>query len=1030
MPDSRYPIVAIGCSTGAAETLRAFFGAFTEEPGFAMIVIPPVETHGWEDLCKELSTGSPVKFAMAEDGVRVLAGHAYLIPHHCAATFRDGALHLSVPQPGEHAPRPIDNFFASLAEDRREYAVGVLLAGEDGDGTLGSKAIREVGGLTLARVTKAEPMDTAAMPESAVSSDVVDLEMQPEAMPHRLEVFARSFRALSDARSAGDAHRAAELDRIHHEICALLTAHSSHDFSGYKTRSFFRRVYRRLQVRQLQTLDAYLELLRKDPVEIGNLFRDLLINVTNFFRDAEAFAQLERQIVPLLFEGKSRGDTLRIWVPGCSTGEEVYSLAILLREHMDRIETPPQVQIFATDIDEAALSVARTGRYPDSLLAEVSPERVKRFFKPDGDSRVVTAEIRELCIFSPHSLVRDPPFSRMDMVSCRNLLIYFGPDVQRHVIPTFHYSLRPGGYLFLGSSESIGPHGDLFATIDKKHRIYQAREHVGRSLKVPALTGPSRARNFSEGTASMPKERMGSLRSRIESRILERYAPAHVAVTSDADIVYYSAGTGRVLEAPQGAPSRHLLTLARHGLRLDLRGALRECVRTQTRVTRQGLRIESEGEPIQLVDISIEPLGDSKGADLLYLVVFDLRGSPDAEAIPQTGDDEARRHGEYEQELRDTKERLQSTIEEYETALEELKSSNEELTSVNEEMQSANEELEASKEESQSLNEELNTINAELNHKIDELDRANSDLQNLFESTGIATIFLDEALVIRSFTPAAAAFFNLRNSDIGRPLTDLSGAQEYPDLHAEIDRVFRLGEPDQRQLGADADGRHYLLRLNPYRTGSAAIDGVVVTFVDVTQLAEAEQHQQVLVDELNHRVKNLLLVVTAISRRTLERSPDLETFGQAFTGRLEALNRTYGTLSRESWKNASLAGILADELRPHGEQAFSLEGEDLNLSPQMGLSLAMAVHELATNAMKYGALSAEGGTVTVSWSVDAGRLRIRWRETGGPPVTPPEDKGFGSELLHGEIEYRLQGTLTLAFPPEGLDVQIEVPLGT
>ncbi|MCA0205237.1 MAG: PAS domain-containing protein [Proteobacteria bacterium] len=1029
MPDSRYPIVGIGCSSGADKTLLTFFSGFAEEPSFAMIVIPPVETASWHDLPAQLSAVSAVRVRMADDGVSVAAGHAYLVPHPCLATIRDGKLYLKEPEPSHRDPRPIDHFFASLAEDQGEYAVGVLLAGDDGDGTLGSKVIREAGGLTLARKTPAETADTATMPESAVSSGVIDLELGPEAMPQRLEIFARSFEALTAVSRAGDAHRAVELERIHRDICAILATHSSHDFSGYKTRTFFRRVYRRLQVRQLQTLDAYLELLRTDPVEIGNLFRDLLINVTNFFRDADAFALLERDIVPRLFEGKSSGDVLRIWVPGCSTGEEVYSLAILFREQMDRMERPPQVQIFATDIDEAALSVARTGRYPDSLLTDIDPPRVQRFFKPDGDSRVVTAEIREMCIFSPHSLVRDPPFSRMDMVSCRNLLIYFGPDVQRHVIPTFHYSLRPGGYLFLGSSESIGQHGDLFATVDKKHRIYQAREQAGRSLRVPALTGQGRSRNFSEGTASMQKERAGSLRSRIEARILERYAPAHVAVTAEADIVYYSSGTGRFLEAPQGAPSRHLLTLARRGLRLDLRGALRECVSAQKRVTRQSLPIETEGEPIQLVDVSVEPLNDPKGIEPLYLVVFELRGSPDADALTMAGEEEVRRHGEYEQELRDTKERLQATIEEYETALEELKSSNEELTSVNEEVQSANEELEASKEETQSLNEELNTINAELNDKIDELDRANSDLQNLFESTAIATIFLDQALVIRSFTPAAAAFFNLRDSDVGRPLTDLSSARDYPDLRDEIDRVFRFGEPAQRQLAPDAEGRQYLLRLNPYRTGSAAIGGVVVTFVDVTQLAEAEQHQQVLVDELNHRVKNLLLVVSAISRRTLERASDLKSFEYAFLGRLGALSRTYGTLSRERWKNASLLEILSEELAPHGEHAFTLQGEDLNLPPQMGLSLAMAVHELTTNAVKYGALSAEGGRVQIRWSVEAGTLRILWRESGGPLVTPPEDKGFGGELLQGEIEYRLQGKLTLSFDPAGLEVRIDVPVG-
>ncbi|MGX8008927.1 sensor histidine kinase [Mesorhizobium sp. ORM8.1] len=499
-------------------------------------------------------------------------------------------------------------------------------------------------------------------------------------------------------------------------------------------------------------------------------------------------------------------------------------------------------------------------------------------------------------------------------------------------------------------------------------------------------------------------------------------------VNAEGDVVYYSARTGRYLEPPQGVPSRNLLGMARRGLRLDLRAALREAVTTRQIVLRENVAVDGEDDRVQLVNITVEPLPDRGSGEPFYLVLFQSvgpsRDKSDAERGSSSPDDLAH----LERDLRETRERLQSTIEEYETALEEVKSSNEELVSVNEEAQSTNEELEASKEEMQSLNEELNTINAELSGKIEELDHANSDLKNLFESTDIATVFLDRELVIRSFTPAASSFFNLRPSDVGRPLTELSNQLDYPEMRSHIEKVFETGEPVIHHLARDVRGHYHMVRLIPYRDKGARIHGVVVTLVDVTPLAEAEEHQKVLISELNHRVKNMLAVVTSITNRTVETCSTKEEFSAALLGRLHAMARAYGMLSREGWTEVSIAELVIQEAAPFDPQRFSVSGPSIKLRPQQALSLSMAMHELATNAAKYGALSEQGGKVDIEWSLRDHNLGLTWTEIDGPPVVDPKQGGFGLSLVKGEIEYRLGGTAETFFDPAGLRVRISVPL--
>lgn len=1031
MSDSnpKFPVVGIGASAGGIVAMEALFKGMPESARAAFVIVTHLSPERESLLHEVVARYTSMPVLVAEDDVKVEQDHVYVMPANVILTIENGRLRLRRPNAVSRERKPIDIFLGALAQDQTEYAVAVILSGGDGDGTLGAKAVKERGGFTLAQSSDGSAPRNPDMPQSAISSGVIDVAVPVEQMGEKIAAFARSFGTLAALADNDGKKDEADLQKERSEICTILRSHTSHDFAGYKTKTFMRRVRRRMQVLQLHSVHSYINVLNRDAPEVMNLFRDLLINVTNFFRDPDAFAVLEGVVLPRLFEGRGADDTIRVWVPGCATGEEVYSIAILLREQLDRLSNPPRVQIFATDIDEPALTVARAGRYPEQLLEGVSEERKKRFFTGDGASFVIAGEARELCIFSPHSVIKDPPFSRMDLISCRNLLIYFGSDIQNRVIPTFHYSLKPGGYLFLGTSESISQHGELFATVDKKNRIFQAREHVSARPRLMMPTGGS----MTETPRGLTGLAAGHgapfpLRQSVEAHVLERFSPAHVVVNGEGDVVYYSARTGRYLEPPQGAPSRQILSLAKKGLRLDLRAALREAYSTRATVVRDNILVDETEDRIQPITLTIEVLPDRGTDEPLFLVLFHPTGPVRDNSEPVNDNVATDGSAVLEHELRSTRERLQSTVEEYETALEELKSSNEELMSVNEEAQSTNEELEASKEEMQSLNEELNTINTELSAKIEDLDRANSDLKNLFESTEIATVFLDRHLVIRNFTPAASAFFNLRPADVGRPLTDLSTTLDYPALKEHIASVFETGELLEHHLARDEDDRHFLVRLIPYRNGNGRTEGVVVTFVDVTTLAQAEEHQQVLISELNHRVKNMLAVVISVANHTLEQSISPKEFTEALTGRLHAMARSYGLLSRTNWKDASVVDLVRQETEAFGCGRFDVAGLDIHLTPQQGLSVGMVIHELATNAAKYGALSKPDGTISIRWSTDHGRFAFQWEEKNGPRVQQPENEGFGLSLVRGEIGYRLGGDVETFFDPEGLRVILSFAL--
>ncbi|MGU3539757.1 CheR family methyltransferase [Methylobacterium sp. A54F] len=1033
----QFPIIGVGASAGGVEALEGFFRGIPKSPGFAIVIVTHLSPER-ESLLHEIVTRfTDLSVQVVTHDAVIGENCVYVLPANALLGIEAGRLKIRRPGTSRRERKPIDIFLSALGQDQGEYAGGVILSGGDSDGTLGIKAIKERGGVTLAQVRNGYGPQHPDMPDSAISTGFVDFCVPAGEMGEKLAAFARGLKAtdglprVEDQNDPGHA-----LDAARTEIYTILRNQVGHDFAGYKSKAFLRRVQRRMQIQQVDTVDAYVARLRQDPAEVGALFRDLLIKVTNFFRDAEAFASLAELVIPRLFEGREPDDTVRVWVPGCATGEEVYSVAILLREHMDGLPDPPRVQVFATDIDEHALTVARSGRYPEQLLDTVSPERRRRFFVADGGSFVLTKDVRDLCIFSPHSVIRDPPFSRLDLVSCRNLLIYFGLDVQNQVLPTFHYALRPSGYLFLGMSENVSQFAELFTPLDKKHRIFRSRAESAPVVRVPLVVSSLRQNAGILDIRPRPGATgMIALRQAVETQVLERYAPPHVVANRDGDVVYYSARTGKYLEPAPGLPTRQLVTLARKGLRLELRTAFRESIETNRTVVREGLVVEGDDGRVQLVTVTVDPIGERQQDEPLFLVLFADEGPAltreaalSRNALVADG-----ATAQLERELRESRERLQSLIEEYETALEELKSSNEELVSVNEELQSTNEELEASKEELQSVNEELNTVNAELNGKVEALDRANSDLQNLFESTDVATVFLDADLIIRSFTPAVTKVFNILPNDRGRPITDLAGRLSLPHLAADVAEIMGSEHTIERQIDLPDEDAHYLVRLAPYRGADQQAEGVVVTFVDVTSLTRAEMRQRILVAELQHRTRNLLAVVQSIARQTLGPS---EALG-GYVDRLRALGRVQSLFGLSKGEGIGLLDLVSLELRAHGGEAdenVSVSGPPVTLRFDQTQTLALALHELTTNAVKHGALGEPRGSLAITWTVqpDAdgkSRLVLDWQESGvDMKAADPERSGYGRELIEKALQYTLRAQTRFVFGADGVSCRIELPL--
>ncbi len=843
------PVVGIGASAGGIGALQSFFSSISADSGLAYVVIQHLDPEAASALPSILQRGSAIEATVVEDEAAIEPDRIYVIPPGVSLTISGCRLHIAKQTEARTKRTPIDDFLISLAEDQGENAACVILSGTGSDGTVGLRAIKEHGGLTLAQ----QGAEYDGMMRSAVNTGLVDMVLPAEQMAAKLvEYFGHVAKVNGDMGAEGLHREAADhLGRI----TALLRARTGHDFSGYKDSTVVRRIQRRMKVLQIDSPQNFYEYLRREPTEVDFLFQDLLIGVTNFFRDGEPFEALEREVIPKLFENKGADDTIRVWVPGCSTGEEAYSIAMLLREQASRISIAPKLQIFASDIDERSLEVARIGRYPATSAENIPQKRLKQFFTPEDGTYRINSDLREMCLFSPHNLLRDPPFSRLDLISCRNLLIYLGSELQERVIPLFHYALRDDGFLFLGSSENTTRHGRMFSTVDKSSRLFRKRPQTSNKLPEFPLTTRVRPPQVTRARDAAAKP---SFQELAEKQLLERYAPAYVLINATGDLLHSSGGTGKYLELAAGSPDNNIFALARRGLRMDLRAIVHKAVSTGKTAIQNDIKVGTNGGS-QTIDLVVQPL--RRSSDAVFMLVFRDKGSirPDLEAeLPDNDDDiENADTRELESELRETRERLQTTTEELESSNEELKSANEELSSINEELQSSNEELETSKEELQSINEELQTVNAELSMRVEELSRANSDVSNLLESTQIATVFLDRDLCIKSFTPATRDLFRLVESDVGRPLLHVRALFQSETLQADAEHVLRKLGAVERQVDATESASRYMMRILPYRTLDDVIAGVVITFVDITQISRAEERIKALSQSLRDRVESL-----------------------------------------------------------------------------------------------------------------------------------------------------------------------------
>lgn len=890
-------VVGIGASAGGIQVLQEFFGKMPAESGLAFVVVMHLSPEHESNLAAILQAQTAMPVLQVNESVKVEADRVYVIPPNKLLSMTDHTLVLSAPQERAGKRMAIDLFFRTLAKHYGQRSVCIVLSGSDGDGAIGLKHIKAQGGVTIAQ--NPGEAEYGSMPRHAIETGMVDWILPVAEMPARLMAYVANEKAMTLPPEQSDAEEDEHEDPPSQgygaageksapggrlvaketddptgetglsEVLAFLCNQTGHDFSHYKRATVLRRVARRLQVNSLDTIPVYLEFLRTHPQETPALLHDLLICVTHFFRDEEAFAALERQI-PQLFSGKKPNDQVRVWVPACATGEEAYSIAILLSEHASRLESPPSIQIFATDLDEEAIQAARDGTYPETIAADVSRERLRRYFQEVHGRYRVRKEVREQVLFAVHDLLRDSPFSRLDLISCRNLLIYLKAEAQQRVLDIFHFALRPGGFLLLGNSENVDGAGKtLFAPLDRRQRLF-TRRSMPRAPMVHPLATP-RAQRFA-GETVLPRvfdplppalgetapdltasqQRQYSL-GELHLSLLEQYAPPSVVVNENYDILHISERAGAFLLLPGGEPSANLLKLVDESLRLDLRTALFRAAQEGKNVTVPRLRFTRQGQ-VRFIDLHVRPV-PGESAEKFFLVLFEERpATAEEQTAPVAPVHDLATH-QLEEELGQLRSQLNVTVEQYEASGEELKASNEELQAMNEELRSTGEELETSKEELQSINEELTTVNHELKSSLDELGRVNADLQNLMASTDIATVFLDRELRIKRYTPRVQELFNMIPTDLGRPLSDITNKLNFPELVEDAGRVLRDLSKVEREV-KKGDHGWFLARMSPSRTLDHKINGVVLSFIDVTERRDAAETVRRSEDQFRHAIED------------------------------------------------------------------------------------------------------------------------------------------------------------------------------
>ncbi|HKK31041.1 MAG TPA: chemotaxis protein CheB, partial [Alphaproteobacteria bacterium] len=1082
------PICGIGASAGGVNALRAFFRQVPDDLGLAYVVIVHLAPDHPSAMSEILSGATEMPVRQVEDSPKLEPNCVYVIAPDRELAI-EGETVTSRPFTDDRGKRaPIDVFFRSIATSRGD-GLAFVLTGAGSDGAVGIRAIKEAGGVVF--VQDPGEAEFPSMPQSAIATGVADFVGTISSLIERLGEVAHSKHAVRSLDMGGAAN---DLRRI----ITFLHSRTGHDFSSYKRATVMRRVLRRMQVARVNSLEDYAAYLQDAPEEASELFRDLLISVTQFFRDPAAFDALAEEVVaPLLGEASEEG--IRAWVVGCATGEEAYSIAILMLEEASRRQIPVPIQIFASDLDEGALQTAREGRFPRTIEADVSEERLRRFFIPEGNHYRIRQEVRETVLFTSHSVLKDPPFMRLDLVSCRNLMIYFERSLQEKLCAIFHFSLKPEGFLFLGSAETADSAPGLFGAVDRDHRIYRPRPQARPSLPLlspqhgleadsrpaPAAPAPRRPRNE------------GQLADHIDA--LERAAPPNVLVNETQQVVHLSQNAGRYIMHSAGSFSGRFPDIVRPELRLDLGYALDRALGKREPTTTLPVPVAFNGDTRQ-VTMHIAPMGDGKKDEHQALVLF-MDGGPieleeEPESLAEGRPDEVRR---LHAELKAAHEALVNSRKEHEAAVQDLRAANEELQSINEEYRSTSEELETSKEELQSMNEELQTVNLELKNKLESISSAHSDLRNLTAATEIGTLFLDKDFRIRMFTPPVADLFNITENDIGRPLSDFTHRLACDDVEKQVRRVLDELSPVESEVKG-VDGRWFMMRLRPYRTIEDRIEGAVISFVDISsrkaaenrlreseqryrtlfnsidqgfaiievifdeaqqpvdyrflevndafsrqtglkdavgkrmrelapdheshwyeiygriavsrqaerfeapadaighyyevyafpygepeerQVAvlfndiqdrkQAEEQRELLTHELSHRVKNTLAVVQALANQTALGAGSVQDFRQKFIGRLQALSLAHDLLLSTQWRSADMEQLVRKCLEPyraHGRNGVSIDGTSVELSPRQGLGLALIVHELATNAAKYGALSVPDGHLEVDWQME------------------------------------------------------------
>ena len=945
-----FPVVGIGASAGGLAAFEAFLSGIPAEnlPGMAYVLVQHLAPDHKSMLVELIRRYTKLQVYEVEDGMRVQVNCAYIIPPGRDMAFANGFLQLLEPIAPRGQRLPIDFLFRSLANGLGERAIGIVLSGTGSDGTLGLRAIKGEGGMVMAQLPASAEFD--GMPKSAIATGLVDYQLPPAEMAAKLAAYVtQAYGRLGPSQGLAPQ----QIENARRKIFLLLRNQVGHDFSQYKPSTIVRRIERRMAVHQLESIESYAKYLQQAPDEVESLFHELLIGVTSFFRDPAAFQVLEDEVIPQLLRDRLADDPIRIWVAGCSTGEEAYSIAMLLMEQMTTMDCHFPVQLFATDLDARAIAAARAGQYPASIAADIAPERLKRFFSAEADGQWrILKSIRDMVIFSEHDLLKDPPFSRLDLISCRNLLIYLDLDLQKKLLPLFHYAIKPNGWLFLGNSEGVGEFERLFTAVKGKAKLFQRRADVVDKPMTNLWRMPIAVER---GIAARPIGKplpaaKPTLREIAEQSILRQVAPVSALLNEHGDVLYLHGRSGKYLEPASGeAGPSNILKMARQGLRAPLAATLRRVVASQQQAAVNKLSVKTNGN-YTLVDLTIYPLSQPKpaapDANLFMLMLADsplpeVDLNPAAGATPaQTDLAEAEKHiAALEQELRSKDDFLLNSQEALESANQELKSAVEEMQSINEELQSTNEELETSKEELQSVNEELATVNTELQTKVLDLSRANNDMNNLLAGTGIGTVFVDHQLRILRFTPAASEIINLILSDIGRPVSHIvNNLVGYDRLARDLQQVLDYLTPLAIEVQSQ-QGRWYMLRIQPYRTLENVIEGAVMTFVDISELKQANAALRQSALELQRlaaiiRDANDAISVHDLAGRILAWNPGAE--------------RLYG------WSEAEALAMNMSDLIPPALRAEAL-GKLLQLSK------AQILQPLSTQR-----LTRSGATITVS----------------------------------------------------------------